>query len=78
MDIKNFYDEEVKFLMLKFIPKKWKWKRNPYNLLLLLLLLLYHLQIFENFYSTITTSKLCFEQYYQSINIILCLDYCNL
>ena len=21
-----------KFLMLKFIPKKWKWKRNPYNL----------------------------------------------
>lgn len=32
MDIKNFYGEEVKFLMLKFIPKKWKWKRNPYNL----------------------------------------------
>lgn len=75
MDIKNFYDEEEIF-NVEIYTKKWKWKWNPYNLLLLLLL--YHLQIFENFYSTITTSKLCFEQYYQSINIILCLDYCNL
>lgn len=75
MDIKNFYDEEEIF-NVEIYTKKWKWKWNPYNLLLLLLL--YHLQIFENFYSTITTSKLCFENYYQSINIILCLDYCNL
>lgn len=75
MDIKNFYDEEEIF-NVEIYTKKWKWKWNPYNLLLLLLL--YHLQIFENFYSTITTSKLCFEQYYQSINIILCLDYYNL
>lgn len=75
MDIKNFYDEEEIF-NVEIYTKKWKWKWNPYNLLLLLLL--YHLQIFENFYSTITTSKVCFEQYYQSINIILCLDYYNL
>lgn len=75
MDIKNFYDEEEIF-NVEIYTKKWKWKWNPYNLLLLLLL--YHLQIFENFYSTITTSKLCFENYYQSINIILCLDYYNL
>lgn len=61
-----------KFLMLKFIPKKWKWKRNPYNLPLI------NNTDTTTTTTTITTSKVCFEQYYQSINIILCLDYYNL